>query len=67
MLKYVNECRRILEQHGFKFKKTDKLNKRTIMVRGDITAFIEPNGSVVIADNNRLISFKEVKSSKFSI
>lgn len=53
MLKYVNECRRILEQHGFKFKKADKINKRTIMVRGDITAFIEPNGSVVIADNKR--------------
>ena len=67
MLKYVNECRRILEQRGFKFKKADKINKRTIMVRGDITAFIEPNGSVVIADNKRLISFKEVKSSKFSI
>ena len=67
MLKYVNECRRILEHHGFKFKKADKLNKRTIMVRGDITAFIEPNGSVVIAGNKRLISFKEVKSSKFSI
>ena len=67
MLKYVNECRRILEQHGFKFKKADKLNKRTLMVRDDITAFIEPNGSVVIADDKRPISFKEVKSSKFSI
>ena len=67
MLKHVNECRRILEQHGFKFKKADKINKRTIMVRGDITAFIEPNGSVVIADNNKLFSFKEVKSAKFSL
>ena len=67
MLKYVNECRRILEQHGFKFKKADKIKKRTIMVRDDITAFIEPNGSVVIADNEKLISFKEVKSAKFSI
>ena len=67
MLKYVNECRKILEQHGFKFNKADKINKRTIMVRGNITAFIEPNGSVVIADNKRMISFKEVKSSKFSI
>ena len=67
MLKYVNECRRILERHGFKFKKADKINKRTIMVRDDITAFIEPNGSVVIADNEKLISFKEVKSAKFSI
>ena len=67
MLKYVNESKRVLEQHGFKFKKADKINKRTIMVRGDISAFIEPNGSVVIADNERLISFKEVKSSKFTI
>ena len=67
MLKYVNESKRVFEQHGFKFKKADKINKRTIMVRGDITAFIEPNGSVVIADNERLISFKEVKSSKFTI
>lgn len=67
MLKNVKESRRILEQHGFKFKKADKINKITIMVRGDTTAFIEPNGSVVNADNKRLISFKEVKSSKFSI
>lgn len=67
MLKNVNECRRILEEHGFKFKKADKINKRTIMVRDDITVFINPNGSVVIADNNKLITFKEVKSGKFSI
>lgn len=67
MLKNVNECRRVLEQHGFKFKKADKINKRTIMVRDDITAFINPNGSVVIADNKKLISFKDVKSGKFSI
>lgn len=67
MLKNVNDCRRILEQHGFKFKKADKINKRTIMVRDDITAFINPNGSVVIADNKKLISFKDVKSGKFSI
>ena len=67
MLKNVNESKRILEHHGFKFKKADKINKRTIMVRGDITAFIEPNGSVVIADNNKLFSFKEVKSAKFSL
>ena len=67
MLKNVKESRRILEQHGFKFKKSDKINKITIMVRGDTTAFIEPNGSVVNADNKRLISFKEVKSSKFTI
>lgn len=64
MLKNVNDTKQILEdEYNFKFKKSDKISKRTIMVSNDLEAIIEPNGSVTIGD--KFYTFKEVKRRKF--
>jgi hypothetical protein len=65
MLKNVNTTKEVLILQGFEEMPVMKGDKQTVMIKGDIKAIINPNGSVTVGD--KTFDFRSIKRGKFNI
>ena len=65
MLKNVNTTKEVLIMQGFEQMPAMKGDKYTVMIKGDIKAIINPNGSVTIGD--KTFDFRSIKRGNFKI
>lgn len=64
MLKNISISKEILESFGFTLVPTEKALRQTILKRGNDTAEVLANGSVII--NGQRTDFKSVKRKKIA-